>query len=360
MKKRLALVLAVALLAMALMACGKEEEVVAEPTPTPAPTEEVKEEVVPAVTLGEYKGLEVSYTEPFVAEEDVEYYAVRTFERYVTEKVGIKDRAVEEGDKVYLSYEGKIDGVAFDGGTSAGYMLEIGSGTFIPGFEDQLIGAMPGETVEVEVPFPDNYSAEDLAGKDAVFTCKIFYIVPEMSDEAIALLDWDYKTVDELKDSIRNDMLAQMKANADAEIESNLVQLVMNNATFGEIPQELIDRYKVNAETTINSAAAQYGVDADTFANYNFGADANTAINELGLDYAKQDLLFHAIAEKEGLILDDAALDVRIAKYAKENGFEKAEDIITDDKTKEQYRDLFLFDDVITYLTSNNKAVPAK
>ena len=359
MKKRLALVLAVALLAMALMACGKEEEVVAEPTPTPAPTEEVKEEVVPAVTLGEYKGLEVNYTEPFVAEEDVEAYALQEFTKYITEEVGIKDRAVEEGDKVYLSYEGKIDGVAFDGGTSAGYMLEIGSGTFIPGFEDQLIGAMPGDTVDVVVTFPENYSATDLAGKEAVFTCEVFYIVPEMNDEVVALLDWDYKTVDELKDSIRNDMLAQMQTNVDAEIENNIVEAVINNATFGEIPEDLIDRYKLTVDKQLEAYTA-YGYDKDTVAQMLYGTDAATMIDELSLMYAKQDLVFHAVAEKEGLKLDDAALDVRLAKYAKENGFEKAEDIITEDMTKEQYRDFFLFDDVITYLTSNNKAVPAK
>lgn len=359
MKKRLALVLALALSAMALMACGKEEEVVAEPTPTPAPTEEVKEEVVPAVTLGEYKGLEVNYTEPFVAEEDVEAYALQEFTKYITEEVGIKDRAVEEGDKVYLSYEGKIDGVAFDGGTSAGYMLEIGSGTFIPGFEDQLIGAMPGETVDVVVTFPENYSATDLAGKEAVFTCEVFYIVPEMSDEVVALLDWDYKTVDELKDSIRNDMLAQMQTNVDAEIENNIVEAVINNATFGEIPEDLIDRYKLTVDKQLEAYTA-YGYDKDTVAQMLYGTDAATMIDELSLMYAKQDLVFHAVADKEGLKLDDAALDVRLAKYAKENGFESADAIITEDMTKEQYRDFFLFDDVITYLTSNNKAVPAK
>ncbi|MBR4993513.1 MAG: trigger factor [Lachnospiraceae bacterium] len=354
MKKRFALVLSVGLLIFALAGCGdKDAEANAE-------NNEVKDEVTTEkvdslVTLGEYKGIEVSVDEPFVADEEVEAYALNMFENYVTEEIGIKDRAVEKGDKVYLSYLGKIDGEAFEGGTSSGYMLEIGSGTFIPGFEDQLIGAMPGDTVDVTVTFPENYSSESVAGKEAVFTCEIFWIMPEMNDETVKALDLGYESMADMLDDTKNYLLQSQQSSIDADFENRVVEAAMNNATFGELPEDLVNKYVGTVESSLNNYAAYSGVDVDTFCNMYYGTDSQTMIDNLSVEYAKQDLFFNAIAEAEGLTLDDAALEERLNQYAVDNGYEKADDIVNEQMTREQYRDFFLFDDVITFLVDNAK-----
>lgn len=351
------LVVVVASLVVALFAgCGETDEVVENTaeavtaTPTPVEEEEVTEGLI---SLGEYKGIKVSYAEPVADEEEVMEYALQLFEANVTEDIGVKDRAVEEGDKIYLSYEGKIDGVAFDGGTSSGYWLEIGSGTFIPGFEDQLIGVMPGETVDVTVTFPENYSAEDLAGKEAVFTCEVFYIMPEMTDESIQGIEWDYEDLETLKNDCRNYILSMQADEINAQIQNDIVEQVMNNATFGELPSDLLEKYAANARNSIETYAAYSGVDADTYSNYYYGANEDEAVAHLSEEWAKQELVFKAIAEAEGLNLTDEEFEKRFEEYATSNGYESADDLIAAGAVKDTFREYFLFDDVIGFISDN-------
>jgi len=363
MKKRFAEVLFVALVATMLLGCGETNEDTTKTENETTATEEVasdnnKEDYnySELVTLGEYKGIEITVEAPTVDESYVEQYLKNMVESYMTEEVGVKDRAVENGDKVYLSYEGKVDGVAFDGGTSSGYLLEIGSGTFIPGFEEGLIGAMPGDTVDVNVTFPEVYTNNpDLAGVDAVFTCEIFYIMPEISDEVVAALNMGYSTVDEMKEGVREYLLSDAQSNADVEAQNQILDVVMGNATFAEIPEQLVTDYKESVVYSINNYASYYGLDADTFCTYAYGTDAETAIETLALDYAKQEILFKAIAIAENMTIDDATLDQRMADYATESGYESAEDLLSTGMSKEDYRDYFIFDDVINMIIENAK-----
>ena len=163
------------------------------------------------VTLGDYKNLQIEVAAATVKEEDLIAFMSQVYIGSLTEELGgIKDRAVAEGDTVIMDYEGKKDGVAFEGGTAKGADLVIGSGAFIPGFEDGLVGVMPGATVDLNLTFPEAYHSTDLAGQAVVFTVTVHYILPsevkesEMKDEVIQTMGInDVNTVEEFKEFTR-------------------------------------------------------------------------------------------------------------------------------------------------------------
>ena len=194
------------------------------------------------VTLGEYKGLEVSVDTVEVDEDEWDSLVNNVYYENITaENGGIMDRAVETGDTVNIDYEGKKDGVAFDGGTAQGYDLTIGSGSFIAGFEDGLIGVMPGETVDLNLTFPENYGKSDLAGQAVVFTVTVNYIQPaqdgEFSDEVISNFGIDGVTNEE---ELRQYAYDYLNENAQQNYETNVQQAVMDafmaNNTFTSVP----------------------------------------------------------------------------------------------------------------------------
>ena len=167
------------------------------------------------VTLGEYKGLQVTVTEPAVDDATLETELESVYFANVTaENGGITDRAVAEGDTINLDYEGKKDGVAFSGGTAAGASLTIGSGQFIAGFEEGLVGVKPGETVDLDLTFPEEYHSADLAGQAVVFTVTVNYIQPtEMEDSVVAGMGIDNVTnLEELKQNVYDELYAQYDA----------------------------------------------------------------------------------------------------------------------------------------------------
>lgn len=194
MKKKTLGLLAAILSVCMLAGCGAKDTGDGTGAATDAGTEStaLKDmDVDKYVTLGEYKGLAVSVDTVEVDEDEWDTLVNNVYYGNITaENGGIMDRAVETGDTVNIDYEGKKDGVAFDGGTAQGYDLTIGSGNFIAGFEDGLIGVMPGETVDLDLTFPENYGNSDLAGQAVVFTVTVNYIQPaqdgEFSDEIIS------------------------------------------------------------------------------------------------------------------------------------------------------------------------------
>ena len=159
------------------------------------------------VTLGQYKNLELSVNSAKVTQEDIDAQIENALSSEA-EQVEVTNRAVKEGDIVNIDYEGKKDGVAFDGGTAQGYDLTIGSGTFIDGFEDGLIGAKIGDTLDLNLTFPENYGAAELAGQDVVFTVKVNSIkeekLPELTDELAKKINPEVKNVDEFKAYIKD------------------------------------------------------------------------------------------------------------------------------------------------------------
>ena len=196
----------------------------------------------PEVTLGEYKGLEVAKQEIAATDEEIDAEIKKEQEKNAKE-INIEDRAIIEGDTATIDYEGFVDGVAFEGGKGENHPLVIGSHSFIPGFEEGLIGKTLGEECDVEVTFPEEYHAKELAGKAAVFKCKVNKItakeLPEIDDEFASEVS-DYDTLAEYRESIAKTICEKKEADAKTERENELVKKAIENATM-EIPDAMIE-----------------------------------------------------------------------------------------------------------------------
>lgn len=306
------------------------------------------------VTLGAYKGLEVTVAGPSVDEGKQQTYVENIFQNSVTEEIGIKDRAVEDGDLVYISYVGKKDDVAFDGGSTDGTFLKIGSGSYIEGFEEGLIGVMPGETVDLNLTFPETYDPNpDLAGASVVFSVTVIYIAPEISDEAVAALaNENFSNVEELNQYVYDQLMRQAESDYEISVENAVINALLANTTFGEIPQELVDKYTQNVLNNMTTAAAQYGYDVDSYTTMLYGTDAATITAQFGEESAKQGLVFQAIANAENLHVTDEELEERLQQYVTDYGLNSVEELLGD-TNREDYRDFFMFEKVIEFLIEN-------
>ena len=272
MKNKLFRLLLVSLMTVSLAGCGnKETETKTEETGTEAvageeagaeegseASEESAEQasiyfkdiaVDDYVTLGEYKGLEVLQSKQEVTQQDVDNFIHYTLEGY-SELQPITDRdVVENGDTANIDYEGKKDGVAFDGGTAQGQDLVIGSGTFIPGFEEGLVGVKVGETVDLDLTFPEEYHSEELAGQKVVFTVTVNsisrHVDPELTDEFVAGLGIEgISTVAEFQEYAKQGLEDQALEDFNYNVKMQVLTLVMNNAQIQEPPAELVEKYK--------------------------------------------------------------------------------------------------------------------
>ncbi|CAM3821645.1 trigger factor [Alkalicoccus chagannorensis] len=199
--------------------------------------------VKPEVELGEYKGLEVEKKETEVTEEEVDEDVKRLQEEHA-ELTAVEDGEAAEGDTVVMDFEGFVDGEAFEGGQAENYSLEIGSGQFIPGFEEQLTGKKAGQETEVEVTFPEEYHSEDLAGKAATFKVTIHEIkrkeLPELDDEFAKDVDESYESFDDLKKGVREKLENDKKQQAEMETKDALVEKATENTSI-DLPQAMID-----------------------------------------------------------------------------------------------------------------------
>lgn len=259
MKKRMAAIMMAALMAGTLAGCGNKEN----------PESSLNNlDVDKYVTLGEYKGLAVTENGTVVSDAEVEASAQDAFNRNVTnENGGILDRVVENGDNVNIDYEGKENGVAFAGGTATSQLLLIGSGQFIPGFEEGLVGVMPGETVDLNLTFPENYNPE-MAGKEVVFTVTVNFIVPqEMTDEIVANFGLEGVTnLEQFHEARRREIEYQRQEQQKKELENQTLNAFMDTCEFTDVPQEMADRYAEVVRTQIEQTAAQYGMTSEDFA----------------------------------------------------------------------------------------------
>lgn len=196
----------------------------------------------PEVTLGEYKGLEVDKVSTRVTQKEVDAKIQEEAEKNAR-TITVEDRPVQDKDEIILDFEGFVDGEAFEGGKGENYPLTIGSGSFIPGFEEQLIGAEPEKEIEVKVTFPEDYHAEDLKGKDAVFKCTIHEIkakeIPEIDDEFAAEVS-EFDTLDEYKADVKAKIKEQKAADGKRKKEDQAVEKAIANATM-EIPDAMVD-----------------------------------------------------------------------------------------------------------------------
>lgn len=355
--------LAAMLLAGVLTGCGGAED---KPQNETAQTDTAQKETVQSeaaqgamdtakyVTLGEYKGLQVTAEPVAVDEAQVEQLMHSAYDSSVTAEHGITDRPVAEGDTVNIDYEGKKDGVAFEGGTAQNSLLLIGSGNFIEGFEEGLVGVTPGETVDLNLAFPEDYRAEELAGQDVVFTVTVNFILPEeMKDEVVPSLGIEnVNTVEELHQHAYDYLYEQAKANYDMSLQGLVMEAFMSSCVFEELPKEMIEEYEERARKNIEAQAESLGVDAETFTSYLYQMDLETFVKTYSEEAAKQDIAMQAVANQENISVSDEELDAALLEQAKSAGFETAEEYLGEN-SKEDFRTYLLFEKVLQYLMDN-------
>lgn len=275
----------------------------------------------PEVTLGEYKGIAVPKADYTVSDEDVQ--KALEAERENQARFVDVDRPAENGDRVLLDYSGSVDGEKFDGGTAEDQTLVLGSNTFIPGFEDQLVGAVAGESRDVNVTFPTEYHAEHLAGKAAVFACTVKAVqkkeLPEIDDEFIGDIS-EFETVDAWKADKKEKMLAEKKQSLDNMRENLAIKGACDNATV-DIPDCMIERQVDYMMQDIKYRLAGSGLDFNTYLKY-----LNTTEADMRKNYrteaearVKMQLVIEAISKAENVQATDEEIEEEIKKYA-ENG----------------------------------------
>lgn len=359
--KNIVKILAVFSAVLTLTGCGEPAgEPTGESTGEPAQTlHEMKVEEY--VTVGDYENLAVEIDAAYLPTvEDSEIYELMNsvYLNYVTEEDGITDRAVKNGDTVIIDYVGKKDGVAFDGGTASGASLGIGSGQFIDGFEDGLIGVTPGETVDLDLTFPENYGNAELAGAKVVFTVTVHYILPteipekDMKDSVVAAIGLpEVENVAQYRAYVEDYLETNKKQYYDYAVQDGIIGKLLANSQFQELPADMIQKYQDIVRTNLNSLAAQNNVTPDIYCNYVYQMDSESYIKQYGERYLQQDLIFQTIANSQGLTVQDEELDSKLAELAAEAGASSVEEYIGT-TSKEDFRNYFMNEKVMEYLMS--------
>ncbi len=289
----------------------------------------------PEVKLGKYKGVKIEKVPTEVTDADVDA-EIEKERRANSRTIVVEDRPVKDGDITVINFEGFVDGVAFEGGKGENYPLTIGSGQFIPGFEEQLIGAKIGEDVEVNVTFPEDYQAEDLAGKAAVFKCKVNEIketeLPEADDEFASEVS-DFDTIAEWKEDLKKSLTEKKVASAKEEKENKALEAAVENAEM-VIPDAMAE---FECEQMINDYAmrlSQQGLSIDQYLMFT-GMDMDglkAQMKPQAIKTIKSRLVLEAIVNEEKLEANDDEIDAEIAKMAEMYGMEA-------DKLKESIGD---------------------
>lgn len=311
----------------------------------------------PEVKLGEYKGVEVAAVDATVTDEDVDKDIAATQQKNAR-MIEVDDRAVENGDIITLDFEGSVDGVPFDGGKGEDYELEIGSGTFIPGFEDQLVGAEIGADVNVNVTFPEEYHAENLKGKDAVFACKVKNIkvreLPELDDDFASEVS-EFETMADYRADVRKKLEEAAENKAKAEIENEVIEKVVENAEF-DLPDAMID---AQVDNTINDFAQrlQYqGMNLDMYLQYT-GSNLEAMKAQFRPQAEKQvsgSLVLEAVMNAEGIETTPEELELELVDMSKKYNMEldKIKELLQDAEMERIKKDLAL-QKTITMLVNN-------
>lgn len=318
--------------------------------------------VKPEVTLGDYKGIEVEISEYNVTDEDIDKQVEREQKR-IARYVDV-ERAVEQGDRVILDYSGSVGGKKFDGGTAEGQTLVIGSGAFIPGFEEQLVGMKVGEEKDITVTFPEEYHAEELKGKEAVFAVRINNVqveeLPELDDEFAKDIS-EFDTLAEYKADVRAKMEKQAEDALKSQKENLTILKAAENATV-EIPEAMVERQVAHMLRDISYRLSAQGITFEDYLKYT-GADIDSMKEQYrgeALVRVKTQLVLEAIGKAENIQADDAAVDEAIKSYAEQLG-QTAEELTKamDENDKEYFKDQVVLDKTIALLVEQAKFVPA-
>lgn len=285
--------------------------------------------VEPEVKLGQYKDLEVKAQSTEVTDEEVDA-EIKKLQEQQAELVLKEDQPAAEGDTVVIDFEGKVNGVAFDGGKGENYSLELGSNTFIPGFEDQLVGHKAGETVEVNVTFPEEYHAEDLKGKDAVFETMIHEVktkeLPELDDEFAKDVDEEVDTLVELKAKTRERLEAQKQNAAKEAIQEEVIDKAVENAEIGEIPGAMIEEDVHRQMDQYLAGLQQQGISADMYYKLTGSSeeDLHKQFESGAQKRVKTNLVLEAIVAAEDIKASEEEINAEIKELAAQYGMEEA------------------------------------
>ena len=316
--------------------------------------------VKPDVTLGEYKGVEVKKEHTLVTEDDVNAEIEKERNKQAAE-VSVDDRAVAEGDTVNLDYSGSVDGVKFAGGTAEGQTLKIGSHTFIPGFEEQMVGMNIGEEKDLNVTFPTEYHAPDLAGKEAVFHVKVNGItetqLPALDDDFAKDIS-EFDTLDAYKADVRAKLEAQAAERDNNAFTNAVIEKVMANATV-EIPDAMVERQIDSMVRNFEARLAQQGLKLADFMKYT-GQDEKSFRNQYRDQAEKSvraNLVLEAVENVEKFEAAEEEIDAEIEKFAKQIG-QNVEDLKKNltEGDREYFKADVIRDKAVKFLCDNAKA----
>lgn len=364
MKKRILAAVMAAAVAMTMAGCGSTGA--ATESATAATTEETSAEVaaegewmndptayLSGVTVSDYVELPADYAaltvevEPAaeVTDEEVESQ-IESQRQAAKELQEVSYRTtVQEGDVVNIDYVGKINGEAFDGGSAEGYNLEIGSGSFIEGFESGLIDQKVGDTVTLELTFPENYSDTTKAGVDATFDVTINsiqeYVVPDLTDEFVAGLGIQDEfgnvvgTVDEFRTYVRNYLIESNESQYTQRLEEAIRVNLMENSTFKkDVPTAMIERLNDSMVQELTNYAMQYGVDLMTLMQLAYGSTEDTYLQDIknmAAEGVKSNMIFKAVADAENLSLSDEDFQVKLETAVSASGYTSADEVSKED-----------------------------
>ncbi len=295
----------------------------------------IEVDVKPEVSLGDYKSIEIEKVEYNVTDEHVEN-ELKSVQEMNGRIIDAGDRPVKEGDILTIDYAGYVDGAQFDGGTAEGQTLEIGSGRFIPGFEEGLVGKNKGEEVDVIVTFPEEYHAEDLKGKEATFKVTIHEIkkkeLPELDDEFAKDVS-EFDTLEEYKNSIREKLEEEFKNKEEVENENNLIEKVIENCEV-DIPEAMIDTQLENELGEFDYRMRMQGINLEQYLQITNSTeeDLKEQLRPMAEKRVRGDLVLEAIGKAENIEVTEEDIDKELEKMADSYKQENKEKFIKDMK----------------------------
>ncbi|MCQ2522002.1 MAG: trigger factor [Lachnospiraceae bacterium] len=313
--------------------------------------------IKPEVTLGAYKGVEVEKIDTEVSDAELEEAIQKELEQQ-SRMVAVEGRPVQDGDQISLDFDGSVDGVPFDGGKSENYSLTIGSGAFIPGFEEQLIGKNAGDECDVNVTFPEDYHAEELAGKAAVFKCKIH----EIKEKQIPALDEDFiddagefDSVDAYKADLKQKLTDTKVKNAEKEKQEKVLDAIIEAATM-DVPAAMVD---TECKAQVNQFAQQLSMQGMNIEQYfMFTGLTKEKMAEQVRPRAekkiKSTLVLEAIAKAENMEASEEEIDKEIADMAKEFNMDNLKDTLREEDKKNLAKDIVI-KKALDFVTENAK-----
>lgn len=311
------------------------------------------------IKISQYKDLEVDQVEKpeEITDEQVDT-RISTVLDSKAEIRKVTDRAVKDGDTANIDFTGKIDGKEFEGGSGEGYPLEIGSGSFIPGFEDSVIGHKIGETYDWNGKFPDSYQNADYAGKDVVFTIKVNSISesipPELTDEFVKSVSEESKTVEEYKTEIKKTLEEEAQDSYINELSTEVMQKVMENTEVIKYPEDEIKKIKDDAMEQYKTVAEYQNLEFEDYLEQNGVTEEqlDQQLDEMAKERVRQTLVFEAIADKEKLELTDEIYQDQLEKLARSNMYESV-DALKEAAEEEELKEVALYNVVLEWLSEH-------